>query len=968
MADPLSVASGITALMGLCGNIAKLISTAKGASKDLRWVDIEIKAFSVVLEELKVDVLAGVEDATSVRSGVSAALEGCETTLEEVTKGLEGLSISSSCATGSGKRRKLKDAVKWTWKKDDTEKLLTAIQQHKTSIMAGVLGETYRDIKEIKRTVTAVKQSLSDQELSKVVGWVQKDVNPTPIHNTACSNRNEEDNTGEWMLRMSEWHAWIDSETMPTSRSLWVHGIPGAGKTILASFLIEQCLSKVRSMHQEAAQCIYYYCSYRHNRDESESFLRWLLSQLCRAVRHIPPRILELYRMDHHPDIKALMDAVEDLLDSVNLLYVVVDGADESKEPRDQFLDILVRLATAPQFDKIRLLVTSRLYSNIRVRLEPCAVSIAMSNEEVDKDIRKFVTREIDRTWKEPWRLLLKEKVVKKLVAGAQGMFQWAACQVKILHRKRNPSAIEQALKELPKDLDETYDRILGEIPEECRALARNVFIWLHGYDRDIMGEYCLTGLPAAFLIRWLNLHEFPQSSSSTENSFLQLADIVDICGCLITVHGDHSGSYDYIVRFSHYTVLEYLLSDRVRGKSDATSRFAFSAEEGVSDHLRQVLTVIPSLNLCFSINPGDISEFERYIVNVAMETFVLPSPEYRAAIALGGLWAHQLAIDIPRLFRYQTHTYGCDLFLVHWDGDETTADSVRLCELVMNCSEWKVGGDNLATRFLRENGSRDLFRRKIRGFGLDPCSSSSCAVAQLERSVAWSQCFREPPLATVGIQLLAIMTDSNLFYIHADIKSAFENLAVLSLEYVEQATILHTMIPLHFGGYTCVCCSKRGGHDDSPDQCALLDRVLNHQPGVDLNNTGFHITPLQLAVYCWNLEMARSLIKNGADVNVVGLKDGKGLPESTIYCISERWSQATPLHILRNAGYGLDEFERKVHRYANILLKGGHRLFIDMYPSKRNDRQDLEQLLLDNGAVDNDGTGAMQTAAPRRL
>lgn len=128
--------------MGLCVGIIKLISTAKGASKDLRWIDIEVKAFSTVLEELKNDVLADIEDATTVRSGVDAALKGCKTTLEEVTKSLEGLSISSSNPTGPGKSRKLKDAVKWTWKKDDTEKLLNAIQQHKTTIMTGVLGES----------------------------------------------------------------------------------------------------------------------------------------------------------------------------------------------------------------------------------------------------------------------------------------------------------------------------------------------------------------------------------------------------------------------------------------------------------------------------------------------------------------------------------------------------------------------------------------------------------------------------------------------------------------------------------------------------------------------------------------------------------------------------------------------------------------------------------------------------------
>lgn len=46
-------------------------------------------------------------------------------------------------------------------------------------------------------------------------------------------------------------------------------------------------------------------------------------------------------------------------------------------------------------------------------------------------------------------------------------------CQLRTLRKCLKPSAIRKTLTELPKDLDETYDRILNKIPEEYIPEAR---------------------------------------------------------------------------------------------------------------------------------------------------------------------------------------------------------------------------------------------------------------------------------------------------------------------------------------------------------------------------------------------------------------------------------------------------------------------------------------------------------------
>src|SRR4051812_31986467 len=48
--------------------------------------------------------------------------------------------------------------------------------------------------------------------------------------------------------------------------------------------------------------------------------------------------------------------------------------------------------------------------------------------------------------------------------------FRWAACQLESLARCLSPRAIRLALKTLPRDLDETYDRMLQNIPAEYKS------------------------------------------------------------------------------------------------------------------------------------------------------------------------------------------------------------------------------------------------------------------------------------------------------------------------------------------------------------------------------------------------------------------------------------------------------------------------------------------------------------------
>jgi hypothetical protein len=108
-----------------------------------------------------------------------------------------------------------------------------------------------------------------------------------------------------------------------------------------------------------------------------------------------------------------------------------------------------------------------------------------MSNPFVGADIRVFVAAKIKSEPRfQPWPPGLRSEAEEALAVGAKGMFRWAACQLDILRRLHHQSKIRKALKTLPKDLDETYERIFSYVAAREHDLVRHALhlVCFHSY------------------------------------------------------------------------------------------------------------------------------------------------------------------------------------------------------------------------------------------------------------------------------------------------------------------------------------------------------------------------------------------------------------------------------------------------------------------------------------------------------
>ena len=145
--------------------------------------------------------------------------------------------------------------------------------------------------------------------------------------------------------------------------------------------------------------------------------------------------------------------------------------------------------------------------------------------------------------------------------------FRWAVCQLDGLQKCLNIAALRRSLSSLPRTLDDTYGRILNEIPEEYTDYAIRMLQWLtHSLEPihlDELAEVVATKVDGK---PWYNqCARFPDPH-----------DLLLICSSLVTIEtSSRKGTKSSLplVGLAHFSVKEYLVSERIRTQLPA--RFA---------------------------------------------------------------------------------------------------------------------------------------------------------------------------------------------------------------------------------------------------------------------------------------------------------------------------------------------------------------------------------------------------------
>ncbi|KAH7391522.1 ankyrin repeat-containing domain protein [Cadophora sp. MPI-SDFR-AT-0126] len=335
--------------------------------------------------------------------------------------------------------------------------------------------------------------------------------------------------------------------------------IAGAGKTILTSAVIEEAkmLAATKADHAIA----YFYIEYRLPETQLLSnILGSLIRQLCASSEDAFEELESFYRecneKSKHP-VLPTCEQLGELLSRISKCFecvmLVIDGLDESADPQERSSTLhLLSTLSAPENGTIKIVYTSRDEIDIRRSFEAFeGMSIAARSNDLELYVAAIIEMRIKNKSLRMRDPALKEIIINGVVSKANGMFQWAKCQLDYLCTLSTDKERRSALETLPADLFETYTRILNRVVKSTPGNRRLV-------ERTL---------------RWIYLAEFPLhidtmaqavaveigSRSIDEDDISDQDSILKWVSSLVTKN-EQTG----ILSFSHFTVEEFLTDEKL--------------------------------------------------------------------------------------------------------------------------------------------------------------------------------------------------------------------------------------------------------------------------------------------------------------------------------------------------------------------------------------------------------------------
>ncbi len=211
----------------------------------------------------------------------------------------------------------------------------------------------------------------------EILKWLVS-TDPSSFHNSTLALR--EDTTGKWLQKSLEYSAWKNGETS----LIWFYGIPGAGKPVLFSYIVEDIKTYCETQPDRQSAYVYYYCHFGRNQDESTHLLRWAISQLARQTVYLPPEISAMFEAGQQPGLHLMVKSFLGLCSRFRRVHLLVDGLDESVQ-RANLTHILLSMHRN-QPNNINILIMSREEADVKEALRDTCQAVSLANPFVHED------------------------------------------------------------------------------------------------------------------------------------------------------------------------------------------------------------------------------------------------------------------------------------------------------------------------------------------------------------------------------------------------------------------------------------------------------------------------------------------------------------------------------------------------------------------------------------------------------
>ena len=363
--------------------------------------------------------------------------------------------------------------------------------------------------------------------------------------------------TCEWLFNLQAYRNWSDGAESPL---LWLKGRPGAGKSILASSIVENL--EVR----QGPRCAVAFCFF-DSRQIQVSSAHYILEVFAYQLREhaeigVPNRRLcsIVGEADHAANPMSLDQFQRRLrevfvsIDKRAQVFLILDGLDEDEGLQEVILHEVLRINRPREKSHIfKCIMSSRFACEARYNPEDL-IQIDLSTESgVQQDMVKFATTRLADVLTAPMKQAFSVSAfAEQLCSRANGNFLWVALAIEDVQSMQSRSDMQTLLGLLPASVDAFYQRTLQKIPPRDVMTAQKVFSWLTAANRHLYLQELLEALVAEADRSQLPGQPLPIGNELNASNIQ--AEIRRVCGWLVTF------TQESIVRLRHPTLRDYLL------------------------------------------------------------------------------------------------------------------------------------------------------------------------------------------------------------------------------------------------------------------------------------------------------------------------------------------------------------------------------------------------------------------------
>ncbi|KAH6905383.1 hypothetical protein BKA70DRAFT_1153081 [Coprinopsis sp. MPI-PUGE-AT-0042] len=347
-----------------------------------------------------------------------------------------------------------------------------------------------------------------------------------------------------WLFDYKDFRLFIDVDGV--LKILWGSGIPGAGKTILASIVIDK-LEALAQQWDNQICVVYFYIRYS---DQNQLTVRGILEVFVKQTVERHPDCFELARQvyDRHlhegtqPTEAELLQLLGQFAKKRKAMFCVLDALDEA--PERIRLTLLRKLSSLG----LRLFITSRPLPAIEAKF-PAAHAFPILAQDQDLDLHiaeKIEASEELQDLLELGGAEFEEHLIMTVKAKCGGMFLHASLQLDALQHCFTVHDAMQTLDAFPRRIEDVYKQTWQRIIQSDlnhASLAKTAFLWVLNAKQSMSIDQLRHALATS-----------PDTHSFEPSRLMPEATLVSACRGLLTVDKESR-----LVRLVHYTAKEPL-------------------------------------------------------------------------------------------------------------------------------------------------------------------------------------------------------------------------------------------------------------------------------------------------------------------------------------------------------------------------------------------------------------------------